>query len=179
MHPKVAHDRALLANATCCEDFKDKLARRLVHEKAQDWYKKCSSVKYKGVVDEEKSKRLIHYSRPNHMPSSHFLLFALPDVSVLWVCPANQMQTNKERNQSRIVVIVFAKALPCKHFDDTITSCRDDETAVLAPDHATDAFAAHDAMCCDLLGANALIEGPKSNRSIMASRYCFSTIFTQ
>lgn len=69
------------------------------------------------------------------------------------------------------------KSLSREHLDHTIATGRDDKAAVLAPHDAAHAFATHDAGRRDLLRANAFVERPEADRSVVAGRYGFAAIF--
>jgi hypothetical protein len=69
--------------------------------------------------------------------------------------------------------------LPGEDLDDAVTTSRDDETAVLAPDYAAHTFTAHYAVSSDFLGANALVEGPEANWSVVAGGDGFAAVFAE
>lgn len=70
-------------------------------------------------------------------------------------------------------------ASSCEDFDDTVATCGDNEASVLAPDNAAYAFAAHNAVGCDFLRADALLEGPEADRGVVTSRYGFTAVFAE
>ena len=68
------------------------------------------------------------------------------------------------------------KPLSCKDFYDPVTSSTDDPAAILTPYYGADAFATHQTVASDLLGAAPFFERPESKAGIMASRNEFSSI---
>jgi hypothetical protein len=58
--------------------------------------------------------------------------------------------------------------LSTEHLDDPIAACADDPSAILAPDDAADAFAAHDTVACDFLCTGAFFERPEPQAGIVA-----------
>ena len=66
-----------------------------------------------------------------------------------------------------------------KHLDNPVAAGRNHQPAVLAPDHAADSFAAHDAVGGDFLRADALVEGPESDRGVVACRHGFAAVFAK
>jgi len=68
----------------------------------------------------------------------------------------------------RVGVVIIKIKSPRKDFDDSVTSCRYDKTAILAPNNAAYTLSLHDTMTGNLLDAHALFKTPKSDAGIMA-----------
>ena len=62
-----------------------------------------------------------------------------------------------------------AGSLPNEDFHDTIPAGADDEPAILAPAHIADAFTAHRTVGDNILGADALFQGPEADAGVMTS----------
>ena len=66
--------------------------------------------------------------------------------------------------------------LPREHLDDTIATGTDNKTAILAPNNAADALAAHNAMTRNHLRADALLEAPEANASVVTGGDSFAAV---
>ena len=66
-----------------------------------------------------------------------------------------------------------------KDLDYPVAARRDYKAAILTPDDAAYAFAAHDAMCRDLLGTDTLVEGPEADGGIVTGRDCLTAVFAE
>lgn len=69
--------------------------------------------------------------------------------------------------------------LPRENLNNAIAPRRDDIPSIMAPNDRADALAAHGPVRRDVLGADALVEGPEADTRVVASRDGLPAIFAQ
>ena len=57
---------------------------------------------------------------------------------------------------------------PSENLDDSITASTNNPSAILAPNHGTDALSTHDAVVGNLLGAASSFKGPETKACVVA-----------